>query len=79
MISAPQIKKLMNKKVLLTLNNDNNNNKIAGVLRGYDNFLNLVIDDAIEILNNDTKNNLGPQSVIRGNCIVSLEPLDTVS
>lgn len=78
MITTPQLKKLMNKKVLLTMDNNNKNNKIAGILRGYDNFLNLVIDDAIEILKNDTKNNLGAQTVIRGNCIVSLEPLDTV-
>ena len=81
MVSTPELKKYMDKKVMLTINAKR---EIAGVLRGYDLFLNVVLDDAIEIIQpNDNKgalvhNNLGQQTVVRGNSIISMEPLDTV-
>lgn len=80
MVSTPELKKYMDKKIVLTINAKR---KIAGVLRGYDLFLNIVLDDAIEIINpgNDKPaihNNLGSSTVIRGNSIISMEPLDPV-
>lgn len=70
----------MDKKIILTINSKR---KIAGVLRGYDLFLNIVLDDAIEIIQpvNDKPalhNNLGSSTVIRGNSIIAMEPLDSV-
>ena len=58
---------------------------IAGVLKGYDQFLNIVLDNAIEI--KDVKNGGAPGSeekrelgtiVIRGNSVVMWENLDKV-
>lgn len=81
MVSTPELKKYMDKKIVLTINSKR---KIAGILRGYDIFLNIVLDDAIEIIQNDKDkntpihNNLGQQTVIRGNSIIAMEPLDPV-
>ncbi|CAI4407140.1 CNT_collapsed_G0015660.mRNA.1.CDS.1 [Saccharomyces cerevisiae] len=40
----------MNKKILLNINGSR---KVAGILRGYDIFLNVVLDDAMEINGED--------------------------
>ncbi|EDO15341.1 hypothetical protein Kpol_1011p12 [Vanderwaltozyma polyspora DSM 70294] len=76
MVSTPELKKYMEKKVLLQLNGSR---KVAGILRGYDIFLNVVIDDAIEISKDGTNIPLGSQTVIRGNSVVSLEALDSIA
>lgn len=76
MVSTPELKKYMGKKILLTINAKR---QIAGVLRGYDLFLNIVLDDAIEIIpGGKDNNNLGQQTVIRGNSIIAMEPLDPI-
>ncbi|AJV25002.1 ALS_1a_G0017260.mRNA.1.CDS.1 [Saccharomyces cerevisiae] len=77
MISTPELKKYMDKKILLNINGSR---KVAGILRGYDIFLNVVLDDAMEINGEDPANNhpLGLQTVIRGNSIISLEALDAI-
>lgn len=81
MVSTPELKKYMDKKVMLTINAKR---KIAGVLKGYDLFLNVVLEDAIEIIQPSNSqgspihNNLGQQTVVRGNSIIAMEPLDTV-
>jgi small nuclear ribonucleoprotein G len=56
---------------------------VAGVLKGYDQFLNIVLDNAIEI--RDGKNGPGSEEkrelgtiVIRGNSVVMWENLDKV-
>ena len=54
----------------------NCNRHVAGVLKGYDQFLNIVLDNAIEI-NKDQKRELGT-IVIRGNSVVMWENLDKV-
>ena len=51
---------------------------IAGVLKGYDQFLNVVLDNAIEIRGKDDKRELGT-IVIRGNSVVMWECLDKVT
>lgn len=55
----------------------NANRHIAGVLKGYDQFLNIVLDNAIEIVSKDEKRELGT-IVIRGNSVVMWENLDKV-
>ncbi|KZO98041.1 LSM-domain-containing protein [Calocera viscosa TUFC12733] len=49
--------------------------KVSGILRGYDIFLNLVIDDAIEETRPAEKKQIG-QVVIRGNSVTSMESLE---
>lgn len=48
-----------------------------GVLRGYDQFMNLVIDNTIEEVSATERNNIG-MVVIRGNSVVMMEPLEKV-
>ena len=55
----------------------NGSRHVAGVLKGYDQFLNIVLDSAIEIFSKDEKRDLGT-IVIRGNSIVLWECLDKV-
>lgn len=76
MVSTPELKRYVDKKVFLQLNGSR---KIAGVLRGYDIFLNVVLDDAVEISKDGSNHPLGSQTVIRGNSIVSLEALDSIA
>lgn len=45
-ISLPMLDSYMDKKVYLQLNG---NRKVTGVLRGFDPFLNVVLDDANEL------------------------------
>ncbi|QLL31776.1 hypothetical protein HG536_0B06440 [Torulaspora globosa] len=76
MVSTPELKRYVDKKVILQINGSR---KIAGVLRGYDVFLNVVIDDAVELTKDGSKHTLGSQTVVRGNSIVSLEALDSIN
>ena len=63
----------------------NGERRIAGILKGYDQFMNIVLDEAIEItqrkdVNNkkeDVKRQLGTL-VIRGSSIVLWENIDKV-
>ena len=68
------LRKFMDLRIDLRMNA---NRHIAGVLKGYDQFLNIVLDSAIEILSNNEKRDLGT-IVIRGNSIVLWECLDKV-
>lgn len=55
----------------------NGGRQVNGILRGFDPFMNLVIDESIEICKNGVHNNIG-MVVIRGNSVVMLEALDRV-
>ncbi|KAL0276774.1 UNVERIFIED_CONTAM: hypothetical protein PYX00_004273 [Menopon gallinae] len=70
----PELKKFMDKKLSLKLNGGR---QVNGILRGFDPFMNLVIDESIEICKNGVHNNIG-MVVIRGNSVVMLEALDRV-
>ncbi|ODV96045.1 hypothetical protein PACTADRAFT_49465 [Pachysolen tannophilus NRRL Y-2460] len=72
MVSAPELKKYMDKRLALQLNGSR---KIEGNLRGYDIFLNLTIDDTVEVTNKNESVQVGTV-IVRGNSIVSIEVLD---
>ncbi|KAK8967209.1 putative small nuclear ribonucleoprotein G [Platanthera guangdongensis] len=55
----------------------NANRVVIGTLRGFDQFMNLVIDNTLE-LNGNEKNDIG-MVVIRGNSVVMIEALEPVS
>jgi small nuclear ribonucleoprotein G len=46
----------MDKQLSLQLNN---NRKVTGILRGYDPFMNLVLDEAMEEVSSTEKNPIG--------------------
>lgn len=66
--------RFMDKRVFIQLNGSR---KVTGTLRGYDVFLNVVLDDAVEEKKSGEKEDIG-QVVIRGNSVVMLEALDKV-
>ncbi|KAJ3061909.1 hypothetical protein HK102_008948, partial [Quaeritorhiza haematococci] len=65
----------MDKRLFLQLNG---NRKVTGILRGYDPFMNIVLDDAIEEVSDTEKHNIG-MIVIRGNSINIMETLENVN
>eukprot|EP01039_Chlorochromonas_danica_P002814 gene2816-3068_t len=66
---GPNLKSYLDKTVALHLNK---NRKVTGTLRGYDQFMNLVLGNAIEEASNNQRNNIG-MVVVRGNSIVQME------
>ncbi|KKZ62663.1 small nuclear ribonucleoprotein G [[Emmonsia] crescens] len=67
--AQPELKKYMEKRLFVQLNG---NRKVIGILRGYDVFMNIVLDEAVEEKNGGEKVRLG-MVVIRGNSVVMLE------
>ncbi|KAL4182655.1 hypothetical protein AMTRI_Chr11g94280 [Amborella trichopoda] len=55
----------------------NANRVVVGTLRGFDQFMNLVIDNTVEV-NGNERNDIG-MVVIRGNSVVMIEALEPVS
>jgi len=68
----PELKKYMDKKLSLRLNGART---VTGILRGFDPFMNLVIDEAQEVTKSGENNEIG-MVVVRGNAVVLLESLD---
>ncbi|ETI22598.1 small nuclear ribonucleoprotein G [Cladophialophora yegresii CBS 114405] len=62
----------MEKRLFVQLNG---NRKVIGILRGYDVFLNIVLDEAVEEKPGGDRERLG-MVVIRGNSVVMLEALE---
>ncbi|KAL2216277.1 hypothetical protein M432DRAFT_641967 [Thermoascus aurantiacus ATCC 26904] len=73
--AQPELKKYMEKRLFVQLNG---NRKVIGVLRGYDVFMNIVLDEAVEEKAGGEKVRLG-MVVIRGNSVVMLEALERIS
>ncbi|KAL1975240.1 hypothetical protein VTN31DRAFT_3632 [Thermomyces dupontii] len=73
--AQPELKKYMEKRLFVQLNG---NRKVIGVLRGYDVFMNIVLDEAVEEKASGEKERLG-MVVIRGNSVVMLEALERIS
>jgi len=70
----PDLKKYMDKKLQIKLNA---NRVVIGTLRGFDQFMNLVVDNTVEVNGND-KTDIG-MVVIRGNSVVMIEALEPVA
>lgn len=70
-VQPPELRKFMDKKLSITLNA---NRHVTGVLRGFDQFMNLVLDNTVD---EKMKTDIGTV-VIRGNSIVTMEVLDAV-
>ena len=70
--AGPDLKKYMDKKLQLVLNGQR---KVSGVMRGFDQFMNVVLDETEEILADGDATSIG-MVVIRGNSIVRFEILD---
>lgn len=68
------LRMFMEKRLMVTLNA---RRKIVGQLRGYDMFMNLVIDNAMEVLKEDKQRKLGT-IIVRGNSVLSWECIDKV-
>ncbi|XP_072972055.1 probable small nuclear ribonucleoprotein G isoform X1 [Typha angustifolia] len=73
-VLKPDLKKYMDKKLQIKLNA---NRVVVGTLRGFDQFMNLVIDNTVEV-NGNEKNDIG-MVVIRGNSVVMIEALEPVA
>ncbi|XP_022654972.1 probable small nuclear ribonucleoprotein G [Varroa jacobsoni] len=69
----PELKKYMDKTLSLRLNGSR---VVSGVLRGFDPFMNIVLDEAEE-LKNGQKIPIG-MVVVRGNSIVLLETKERI-
>ncbi|ESN94138.1 hypothetical protein HELRODRAFT_87801 [Helobdella robusta] len=70
----PELKKFMDKRLQLRLNGSR---LITGILRGFDPFMNLVIDEAVEETKTGERNEIG-MVVVRGNSVGLLEALERV-
>ncbi|KAK1462470.1 LSM domain-containing protein [Colletotrichum paranaense] len=74
--AQPELKKYLDKRLFVQLNGSR---KVIGVLRGYDVFLNIVLDEAVEEKEGGEKVRIGMvQQVIRGNSVVMLEALERI-
>ncbi|KAK3719058.1 Serine/threonine-protein kinase smg1 [Vermiconidia calcicola] len=73
--AQPELKKYLDKRVEVQLNGSR---KVMGTLRGYDVFLNVVLDEATESKPNNEKVRIG-MCVIRGNSVVMMEALDRIA
>ena len=65
---TPDLKKYMDKLLTIKVNGDR---RVSGILRGYDQFLNVVLEDATE--EKDGESIPIGMSVLRGNGIVQLQ------
>ncbi|KAF0771758.1 putative small nuclear ribonucleoprotein G [Aphis craccivora] len=70
----PELKRYLDKKLQLKLNT---NRQVAGVLRGFDPFMNLVLDETVEKIKDGVMNSIG-MVVIRGDSILTIEVLDRI-
>eukprot|EP00195_Chlamydomonas_chlamydogama_P011417 CAMPEP_0202901988 /NCGR_PEP_ID=MMETSP1392-20130828/15699_1 /ASSEMBLY_ACC=CAM_ASM_000868 /TAXON_ID=225041 /ORGANISM="Chlamydomonas chlamydogama, Strain SAG 11-48b" /LENGTH=75 /DNA_ID=CAMNT_0049588661 /DNA_START=141 /DNA_END=368 /DNA_ORIENTATION=+ len=71
-VQPPELKKFMDKKLSITLNA---NRQVSGVLRGFDQFMNLVLDGTVD---EKMKTDIG-MVVVRGNSIITIEALEPIS
>ncbi|CAK0785080.1 hypothetical protein CVIRNUC_008286 [Coccomyxa viridis] len=68
-VQPPELKGFMDKRLSVALNA---NRHVTGVLRGFDQFMNIVLDNAVDEKN---KTDIG-MVVVRGNSIVTVEVLE---
>lgn len=70
--SGPDLKRYMDKELSIKLNG---NRRVKGILRGFDQFMNITLEETVEEVSLTEKNPIG-MVVIRGNSIVQFECLD---
>ena len=70
----PELKKFMDKRINLRINGGR---QVEGVLRGFDPFMNIVLDNSIEYTKQGHQKEIG-MVVIRGNSVVMLEARDRI-
>ncbi|CAD5119935.1 DgyrCDS8514 [Dimorphilus gyrociliatus] len=70
----PELKKYMDKRVVVRLNGKR---KVTGILRGFDPFMNMVLDNTVEDCNDSTQNQIG-MCVVRGNSAILVTSLDRI-
>eukprot|EP00887_Chlorella_sp_A99_P001627 scaffold8.g1627.t1 len=70
-VQPPELKGFMDKRLSVKLNA---NRHVTGVLRGFDQFMNLVLDNTVD---EKLKVDIG-MVVIRGNSIITIEALERV-
>merc|ERR1712130_296198 len=81
-VSQPELKRFLDKRITVNIQGGR---KIQGKLRGFDLFLNLVVDDSVEQVQAENNPNVWTPGqrcgtvVVRGNSVVSLEGLEAVS
>ncbi|KAL0213013.1 hypothetical protein RCL1_006639 [Eukaryota sp. TZLM3-RCL] len=66
----PDLKQYLDKRVEVNINASR---VIHGYLKGFDNFMNLVLENAVEII--DKQPHPMGITVIRGNVLLSIEPI----
>eukprot|EP00501_MAST-03F_sp_TOSAG23-6_P002687 GSMAST32.ASY1.ANO1.2835.1 assembled CDS len=71
----PELKKLMEKRLRITMNKER---IVVGYLRGFDMFMNLVVDESVEVRSQHDKKPIG-MVLIRGNSVVEIEVLESVN
>ncbi|MCS6785063.1 MAG: LSm family protein [Candidatus Caldarchaeum sp.] len=69
-VSLKILSKSVGSKVLVRLRNGK---VIRGLLKGYDQHMNIVLEDTDEIIDENTQNKLGT-IVVRGDSIVMISP-----
>lgn len=72
---GPDLKKYMDKHLDIKLNA---NRRVIGVLRGFDQFMNLVLEECVEVIGKEERNPIGTV-MIRGNSVVLWECLDKIN
>ncbi|XP_003747595.1 small nuclear ribonucleoprotein G [Galendromus occidentalis] len=70
----PELKKYMDKSLSLRLNGSR---VVSGILRGFDPFMNIVLEEAFEEVKGGQRTPIG-MTVIRGNSIVLLETQERI-
>lgn len=71
-VQPPELKKFMDKRISVMLNA---NRHVTGVMRGFDQFMNIVLDNAID---ERMKSDIG-MVVVRGNSIITIEALERIA
>ncbi|BFU23378.1 LSM domain containing protein [Entamoeba histolytica HM-1:IMSS-B] len=72
----PELKHYLEKRILVKIHGKRS---IIGVLSGYDEYMNLVLDEAYDASNPDTDKHIPIGMImIRGNSILSVETIDPV-
>ena len=72
---GPDLRKFLNKHIDIKLNGNRN---VSGVMTGYDQFMNLVLENTIEHVSATVQREIGTV-FIRGNVIVMWECLDKIT